>query len=318
VGQLDQGRLVGRPGTLRAELLLDARADLGEGPIWHADRAAVSWVELYEGRVNWLDLDGSAGRAVEAGRRVGAAVPAAGGGLALATDEGFAHVDAGGAYELVARVDGPSGDWFMNDGRCDAAGRFWAGTVGVRPDGLAADGVGSLYCLDSHGALRRVLDGLSLSNGLDWSPDGRTFYFVDSRARGIDAFDFDVEQGELGRRRRLVELEFPPEVAFVDGICADADGCLWAAVWGTGEVRRYSPAGDVDRTIELPVSQPTSCVFAGDALDVLVITSARRGLPEDELERQPHAGSVFCCRPGASGLPANEWRRATPERAPCT
>jgi sugar lactone lactonase YvrE len=253
---------------------------------------------------------------VDVGRRVGAAVPATGGGLALATDEGFGHLGEDGTYARLAEVEPAGDDWFMNDGRCDALGRFWAGTVGVRSDGLAADGAGSLYCLEPGGQVRRVLGGVSLSNGLDWSPDGRTLYYVDSRAGGIDAFAFDVERGELAGRRRFVDLGFPPEVGFVDGICVDGDGGVWAAVWGTGEVRRYSPAGELDRTIRLPVAQPTSCVFAGDSLDVLVITSARRGLPPEELERQQHAGSVFCCQPGATGLPPNPCRLATPSSAP--
>jgi sugar lactone lactonase YvrE len=300
VGKRDQDQLV--------ELLLDARSDLGEGPIWHPERGAVSWLELFEGRINWLSLDGSAGESVEVGRRVGAAVPAGDDALALATDEGFARLD--GTYELVAPIEEDIEDWFLNDGKCDSLGRFWAGTVGVRPDGLAADGAGSLYCLETDGRVRRVLEGVSLSNGLDWSPDGGSFYYVDSRAGGIDAFAFDVSSGQLSDRRRVVELEHPPEVAFVDGICVDADGCLWAAIWGTGEVRRYTPAGELDRTIGVPVTQPTSCVFAGDALDVLVITSASRGLHAAELERQPHAGSVFCCRPGPTGMPPNVCRLA--------
>jgi len=300
VGQRDQDQLV--------ELLLDARSDLGEGPIWHPAREALSWVDLYEGRVNWLQLDGSPGEAIEVGRRVGAAVPTSDGALALATDEGFARFD--GAYELVAAIDEDVEDWFLNDGKCDALGRFWAGTVGVRPDGLAAEGAGSLYCLEPDGRVRRVLGDVSLSNGLDWSPDGGTFYYVDSRAGGIDAFAFELSTGELADRRRVVQLGLPPEVAFVDGMCVDADGCLWAAIWGTGEVRRYTPAGELDRTIDVPVTQPTTSVFAGDALDVLVITSARRGLAAGELERQPPAGSVFCCRPGPAGLPPNECRLA--------
>lgn len=180
--------------------------------------------------------------------------------------------------------------------------------------GLAAEGAGALYCLETDGQVRRVLEGVSLSNGLDWSPDGGTFYYVDSRSGGIDAFAFDVSTGELTNRRRIVELEFPPEVGFVDGMCVDTDGGLWVAVWGAGEVRRYSPAGELDTTIRLPVRQPTSCIFAGKALDVLVITTARRGLPAEELERQPHAGSVFCCRPRTTGLPPNPCRYVTLDR----
>jgi sugar lactone lactonase YvrE len=265
----------------------------------------VSWVEIYEGRVNWLELDGQPGDPVELGLRVGAAVPAVGGALALATESGFARLDPNGGYALVAPVEPAGPDSFMNDGRCDARGRFWAGTVGVREDGLAADRAGALYVLEPDGDVRRALGGVSLSNGLDWSPDGRTFYFVDSRSGGIDAFAFELASGELSGRRRLVDLGVRPEVAFVDGICVDTDGGVWAAVWGAGEVRRYTPAGDLDATIAVPVSQPTSCTFAGDGLDVLVITSARRGLAPDVLKSEPHAGSVFCCRPGPTGSPPN-------------
>jgi sugar lactone lactonase YvrE len=286
------------------DILLDARTGLGEGPIWHPARRAVSWVEIFDRRLNWLGLDGTAGESVDVGRRVGAAVPTTDGALLLATDEGFARLDEGG-YRLVAAVREDAPDAFMNDGKADPRGRFWAGTVGVRDDGLAADLAGSLYCLEPGGEARRVLTGVSLSNGLDWSPDGGTFYFVDSRTGGIDAFDFDLDAGGLSGRRQVVELELPPAEGFVDGICVDTDGGIWAAVWGAGEVRRYSSDGRLDRTIALPVSQPTSCAFAGDDLDVLVITSARIGLPPDELASQPHAGSVFCCRPGATGFPPN-------------
>jgi sugar lactone lactonase YvrE len=267
----------------------------------------LSWVEIYEGRVNWVTLEGVAGERVEVGRRVGAAVAARDGGLALATDEGFAEIDGRGGYRLVAAVAETVPDWFMNDGKCDAHGRFWAGTVGIREDGLAADRAGSLYCLDTDGGVRRVLEGVSLSNGMDWSVDGRRFYYVDSRAGGIDMFVFDVDSGTLGDRRRFTDLEFSPEVAFVDGICLDSDGGLWAAIWGTGEVRRYAPSGELDTAISVPVTQPTSCAFAGDALDVLVITSARRGLSPAQLDREPHAGSVFCCRPGRTGVPAHPY-----------
>ena len=258
--------------------------------------------------MNWLELDGSAGESVEVGRRVGAAVPATDDTLVLATDQGFAHIDNDGEYGLLAAVEENSADWFMNDGKCDALGRLWAGTVGVNERGLAAEGAGALYCLETDGQVRRVIDSVSLSNGMDWSPDGKTFYYVDSLSGGIDAFDFDLSSGALANPRRIVELEFRPEIGFVDGMCVDTDGGLWAAVWGTGEVRRYSPAGELDGTIRLPVTQPTSCVFAGESLDVLVITTARRGLPLEDLERQTHAGSVFCCRTGSTGLPTNPCR----------
>jgi sugar lactone lactonase YvrE len=291
---------------LTAELLLDVRCDLGEGPLWHPERDALSWVELYDGRVNWLRLDGTTERSLDVGLRVGAAVAAASGGLVLATDQGFMLAERDRAPRLIAEVENDGRDSFLNDGKCDAAGRFWAGTVGVDPTTkLAVPGAGSLYVLTTEGEVRSVLEGISLANGMDWSPDGRTFYFIDSLTWGIDAYAFDLVAGALGSPRRAVEI--PRELGFADGMCVDTDGGLWTALWGVGEVHRYSPEGGLDTVVELPVSQATSCVFAGPALDVLVITTASRGMDEARRAAEPHAGSVFCCRPGQSGFPAHAW-----------
>jgi len=287
---------------VNVELLLDARVELTEGPIWDPVRRWLSWVDLLAGRVNRLGLDGIPGAGIEIGRRVGAAVPTTdGAGFVLATDAGFAQVEDDGNLDLIAEVETDAADWFMNDGKCDALGRFWAGTVGVGDDGLAVHGGGSLYRLDPDGRVTVARTGITISNGMDWSPDDRTFYYIDSQAGGIDAFAFDPSSGELGAPRRVVEIDIDPQLAFADGMCVDADGALWTAVWGAGEVRRYTPNGILDRTVRLPVTQPTSCIFAGDALDVLVITTAWHRLPPEELVRQPHAGSLFCCRPGTTG-----------------
>jgi sugar lactone lactonase YvrE len=285
--------------TLEAELLLDARADLGEGPIWHADRGQVSWVDLYAGRLNWLALDGTAGPSFDVGYRLGTAVPTADGALMLATDHGFARLDDDGVH-MVAELEADR-DSFLNDGKCDALGRFWAGTVAVGEDGLAVARGGTLYRLEPDGSVTHYLTETTLSNGMDWSPDGATFYYIDSSTATIDAFDFDLPTGELSRRRPVVEV--PTQDGFADGLCVDSDGCLWTAVWGAWEVRRYTPDGTLDQTVRVPVSQPTSVIFAGEDLDVLVITSASRHLDPAEHARQAHAGSVFCVAPGVSGQP---------------
>lgn len=286
------------PRTLDAELLLDARGDLGEGPIWHEDRQLVSWVEVYDGQVNWLSLDGTARDHVYLGGWLGVAVPAANGALALATGDGFKLLESDGSLRMLAEVEADRNS-FLNDGKCDAAGRFWAGTLGVGADGLADPGAGSLYCLEPDGRLRTVLGGISLSNGMDWSPDGKTFYYIDSLTGWIDAYEFDVSAGELGAKRRAVEI--PKEDGFADGMCVDTDGCIWAAIWGVGEVRRYTPDGALDTVVRLPITDATSCTFAGPDLDVLVITSATRHLDDEARAAQPHAGSVFACRPGQTG-----------------
>lgn len=297
--------------ALKPELLLDARSDLGEGPMWHPERGIVTWVEIYEGRVNVLSLDGTPGSPIEVGRRVGAAVPAEGGGLLLATDEGFAMLGADGDYELVAAVEADRDDTFMNDGKCDPAGRFWAGTVAVNPETqLAVEGGGSLYCLSPDGSVRTALTAVSLSNGMDWSPDGRTFYFIDSLTGRVDAYPYDVATGELGEPRTAVTID--KELGFADGMCVDADGHLWLAIWGVGQVRRYSPEGELDLAVDFPISQVTSCAFVGPELDLLLVTSARRHLSDVQVQEEPHAGSVFCLRPGHVGLPPTLWRSAHP------
>jgi sugar lactone lactonase YvrE len=285
------------------DLLLDARVELGEGPIWDPARGSLTWVDQLGGRVHRLTLDGVAGPAIEIGGRVGAALPAADrDGLVLTTDAGFARVDDGGRLEPLASVAVDAPYSFINDGKCDALGRLWAGSIGVAGDGVFVRGAGSLYRLDPGGGVAVARTGLSLANGMDWSPDGRAFYFIDSVLGGIDAHAFDLEAGVLGPPHRVVDIDLDIAVGFADGMCVDADGGIWTAVWGAGEVRRYTPAGVLDRAIGLPVTQPTSCTFAGPGLDVLVITSAWHRLEPGERARQPHAGSVFCCRPGAAGL----------------
>ena len=287
--------------SIEADLLLDARVDLAEGPIWHRDRDRVSWVDLHAGRLHWLALDGTAGSSVEIGRRLGSAIPTTDGALMLATDAGFARLDDDGIH-VVAAVE-PDQDSFLNDGKCDALGRFWAGTVGVGDDGLAVPGGGSLYRLELDGSVARRLTGITISNGMDWSPDGATFYYVDSTTGTIDAFDFELATGELHRRRAIVAI--PKDEGFADGLCVDSDGCIWTAVWGASEVRRYTPSGAIDQRVRVPVTQPTSVIFAGEHLDVLVITSASHLLSPDERARQTHAGSLFCARPGATGRPTH-------------
>jgi sugar lactone lactonase YvrE len=240
-------------------------------------------------------------------RRVGCALPRSDGGLVLACEEGFARLEEDGTFAVVAEVAVDARSSFLNDGKCDALGRFWAGSVGIAGDGNAAAGSGGLHRLDGDGSVTTELRGLSLANGMDWSPDGRTFYLIDSLSGSIDAFEFDLADGRLGRRRPAVELGLAPGRGFADGMCVDADGCLWTAIWGAGEVRRYTPDGVLERTLAVPVSQPTSCVFAGPALDVLVITSAWHRLAPAQRAAEPHAGGIFCCRPGVSGLPAHDY-----------
>lgn len=151
------------------------------------------------------------------------------------------------------------------------------------------------------GRVTELLRGVGLSNGLDWSADRTRFFYADSRSGGVDVFTCDPLTGQLGARTRFVTVDG----GIPDGLTLDADGCLWLAVFGTGEVRRYTPAGDLDTVIRLPVDQPTSMAFGGDDLATLYITTAREDLTEAEVAAQPHSGDIFACTPGAVGRPPN-------------
>lgn len=280
------------------ELVLDARADLGEGPSWDADARRLIWVDITKGNVHRFDPETGRDEVVGVGQPVGAAVPTTSGGLALAVRDGFALVDPWtGRADRIAEVEADLPETMMNDGKCDPAGRFWAGTKdieGHRP-------LGSLYRLDADRHLVRVLTGVTISNGLGWSLDGRTMYYIDSTTYGVDAFDFEPETGEVSNRRRLVDI--PEEWGLPDGMTVDEEGSLWVAFWGGSAIRRIAPDGRLIDTVGFPVSQVTSCAFGSDDLSDLYVTSARDGLSSAQLRTEPHAGGLFRLRPRVRGLP---------------
>jgi sugar lactone lactonase YvrE len=283
------------------QLLVDAHAQVGEGPSWDARTGRLMWVDTNGRRVHQYDpLTRLGGVLLETPAEVGAVVPRRRGGVAIAMDRVFATYDAGatnastiipiGVGRLARR---------MNDGKCDPRGRFWAGTAAYgSPPGSA-----SLYRLDRDLTATRVLDGITISNGLGWSPDGSTMYYIDTGTGGLDAFDFDLRSGGISNRRRLITV--PPERGDPDGLAVDADGGLWVALWGGGAVQRYEPDGRPDQVVNLPCRLVTSCAFGGRDLNELFITTASVGLTADELAAQPGAGGLFSCRPGRTGLPTN-------------
>jgi sugar lactone lactonase YvrE len=229
---------------------------------------------------------------------VGALACAADGGVVLAVAGGFARLDwDSGTVKMLATVEADRPQNRMNDGACDPAGRFWAGTMALdeRPH------AGALYRLDPDGTVHTMLTEVSISNGIDWTPDGRGMYYVDSPTRRIDVFDFDARSGAIANRRTFVEL--PAEAGFPDGLTVDAEGFVWLALWGGAALHRYDPEGARERIVPLPVSHPTSCAFGGADLDELFVTSARRPLSAEERARQPMAGGLIRLRPGVVGRP---------------
>jgi sugar lactone lactonase YvrE len=281
-------------------LILDARAELGEGVTWDADARRLLWVDIMAGRVHVLDPESGSTRTFEVGQPVGAAAPAKRGGAILAVRDGFARLNFDtGAVHMIADVERDRPNHRMNDGACDAAGRFWAGTMSMQE----TRGAGSLYRLDPDGRVHRVLEGVTISNGIDWSLDNRHMYYIDSPTGRVDRFDFDLHSGSLTNRRPFVTID--PEDGLPDGLTVDAEGAVWVALWDGAAVRRYTSDGALDRVIRLPVTRPTTCAFGGPDLATLYITSAWIELPEQERQRQPAAGGMFRHRPGVTGRPAH-------------
>ena len=300
---------------LSVDVAVTSQCYLAEGPVWDQAARLLRWVDINPGHVHAFDpATGAHNRFAPAGQDgpavprddavpVGAVGLTGSGGFVLALVDGFAlgpaQPDAGGAYPLT-RVGGflvDSSLMRFNDGKPSPWGDFWAGTMPWQEGGPAC----ALYRLTPDGRVTELFGGVGLSNGLDWSDDRATFYYADSRSGGVDVFAADPETGELRDRRRFVTVQG----GIPDGLTLDADGCLWLAVFGTGEVRRYTPDGDLDTVIRLPVDQPTSMAFGGHDLATLYITTAREDLTQAQVASQPHAGDIFACTPGASGRPPN-------------
>jgi sugar lactone lactonase YvrE len=287
----------------QVDLVLDIRAALGEGPVWHVREQRLYWVDIPAGNVHVHDPNGEPDRVYEVGQMVGAAVPRRAGGLVLAAHQGLGTYDlARREFTLLAAPKRHLPDNRFNDGKCDPRGRFWAGTLSMVRQPRNAH----LYCLDTDRTLRHMLGDVTTSNGLAWSLDGRTMYYIDTPTRQVSAFDFDAETGEISNRRTIIA--FPPGVGRPDGMTIDADGRLWIAHWDGGRVSRWdADSGRLLQEIRLPVINVTSCAFGGVNLDRLYITTARQGLTDEQLREQPHAGSLFALTPGVAGLPAHEY-----------
>jgi sugar lactone lactonase YvrE len=285
--------------TIAAELFLDAHATLGEGPVWDGTERCLWWVDILEGVVHRTAIDTAADERFPVGQYVGAVGLRAQGGLIAAVRDGFATFDPRtGRLDLVADLQDDGRTLRMNDGKVDPGGRFWAGMMAQdhRP------GAGTLYRLDPDLTVTPMVERTSISNGLDWSPDGTTMYYIDSTPRRVDRFDYDAATGTIANRTTLIPIR--DGAGFPDGMTVDAEGYLWVAMWEGWGVERYSPDGQLDRRVEVPAEQASSCAFGGPELDLLFITTAQEGFPRGGKPDQPHAGGVFVCRPGVRGRPA--------------
>ena len=276
---------------------LKVKNTLGEGIIWDAASACV-W---------WTDIDGSKlYRYQSEDKQLDHwATPERLGSFALVSDSeflicgfasGFAYFNPhSGELQWLEKIEQNNPGTRLNDGRADRQGRFWAGSMVESGD----RGAGALYCFDQQLQVASKVSGLTISNGLCWSPDSTVMYHTDTPSRRINAYDFDAATGAIANQRCLVRTE---KGCFPDGSSVDAEGYIWNAQWGASQVVRYSPEGEVDFVLPLPVSQPTCVAFGGPRLDRLFVTSATQGFDEQTLSAEPEAGNVLVFQTNISGI----------------
>ena len=277
---------------MRAERITDSVAYHGEGPVWSENWGGLRWVDMLAGDILTLGADGTVSRRHVA--NVAAAIrPRRSGGAVIGVERGFALEVPDGRLSLMPELWSDA-SIRMNEGGCDPDGRFYCGSMAYdqRP------GAASLYRLDPDGSARVVVEGVTVSNGLDWSPDGRRAYYNDTATHRISVFDYTFDSGLTGRRV-LADVDGRP-----DGLTVDADGGVWTALSDRGVVQRYTPAGMLDAVIEVSARKVTACAFGGPNMAELFITTSREGLQpgEDAL-----AGSLFRVLPGVRGLPVREF-----------
>jgi sugar lactone lactonase YvrE len=299
---------------LQAELVADVGAVLGEGPAWDGRRQELVWVDILAGAVHVHDADGRRLGRFETGGHVGSVLPADDGGWLLVTGDGFARLDRQGKVRPFLDVTADRPELRFNDAKCDPWGRALAGTM--RYDETA--GSATLYRLEATAdavadadadpvrparwTARVLLDQLGLANGLGWSGDGGTLYFVDSLAGTVMSYRYGTDEPVLAEPRLVAALDGAEGLP--DGMCVDATGCLWVAVYGGATVKRFQPDGELDTVVRLPVPKVTSVAFGGTGGDRLFITSAGGDGRPDGSGR----GGLWAVDPGTSGLPATVWR----------
>lgn len=284
----------------QAELVVDAQALLGEGPHWDHTAARLYWVNIEGKQLRSYDPKTKNEKIYTFDKKISAVVPAAAGGWILALQDGLYRFSENEQEQQIAAVEPEQPRNRLNDAKCDSSGRLWFGTMSMDFTKAA----GSLYVMELDGQVRRVLTGISISNGLAWDDQLGRMYYIDTATRGVDVMDYDVQSGTVDNRRRVFLI--PEGAGDPDGMTIDRDGMLWVAHWGGGCVSRWNPhTGEQLAKIEVPAKNVTSCTFGGDAFDELYITTARDGMSEEELQRWPHAGGLFKFKAGVQGMEAN-------------
>lgn len=284
------------------KLIIDAKASLGEGPIWDHEKKFLYWIDIINKEIRIFDPNSGSERIIKTEQSPGTVVKGTNERLVLAFENGFYFLDL--ETEKVSFIADPESDIpdnRFNDGKCDPAGRFWAGTVGEEA------GKAGLYCLDTDLSVTKKIENVTISNGIVWNVDTKKMYYIDTPTNEVWGFDYDLKTGNISKKEVVVNI--PKDEGHPDGMTIDSEGMLWVAHWSGWRVSKWDPtAGKKLDEIKVPVSQVTACAFGGYALDELYITTARIGLSDKDLKEQPDAGGLFCVKTDVKGIPAYKFK----------
>lgn len=282
----------------------DRKCTLGEGPVWNADTQTILWIDIVENLIHQYNINQQKHTKFNVGEMIGCIAMREKGGLIAALQNGFAFVDM--EKKTVQHIINPeenASDRF-NDGKCDAAGRFWAGTMAISEK----ESEGNLYVMETDLSVKKKIENVTISNGIAWNADSTVMYYINTPTNYVFAFDYNIKNGEINNQRVAIDLTH--ENGNADGMTIDEEGMLWIAFYGGWRVARYDPqTGKLLKQIELPVKNVSCCTFGGAQLSDLYITTASKNMPEEDLKQQPLAGCLFVVKDcGFKGLPAAKFK----------
>ncbi len=289
---------------MEAETVLSHLCLLGEGPVWDFKRKVICWVDILRGEIHEYSPQSKTHRTINVNQMIGAVVLCTDGNFLAALKNGFGFVNrANQAVTMVANPEANLPGNRFNDGKCGPDGRFWAGTMSHTDE----PGKGSLYVFGTDHSVTRKISNVSISNGMAWDLDHKTFYYIDTPTFTVVAYDYEKNAGEISRKRIVINIS--KEDGSPDGMTIDSEGMLWIAHWDGWQITRWNPNTGLKLfSFRMPAARITSCAFGGDELEDLYITSARTGLTDEQLAGQPLAGSLFVIKKiGVKGLRAFEF-----------
>ncbi len=289
---------------VECKVAVDSIMQVGEGPIWDHKFNRLLWIDTQGSLLIYTPNDGK-NREIKLDRMIGTAIPYKEDTVLVGLQDGIYEMCLSTkALKFIADPEGREAGNRYNDGKCDALGRLWIGTM----DKDCTPNKAAFFCVDCNGEGRKILDSVTISNGVIWSPDNTKMYYQDSPTAKVSTFDFDLVKGSISNRKETISL--PDNFGTPDGNAIDEEGMLWVANWGGACVTRWNPAtGEMLQKIDVPALNVSAVAFGGENMDQLFITTASLYMPEGEADKYPEAGKLFVVKPGVKGLKCNYWKQ---------